>query len=334
MATIKDIASKVGVSISTVSRVLNFDESLNVSNETRESILKTADELEYVSTKNRRKKEKKNRNIGIIYWYDYEEELADPYYLSLRYAVEKRCTQNSYSLVRLTEESPDNDISEVAGILAIGRFSDKTIERLNMLNENLIFVDYSPDERKYDCVISDLENAMRRVLNYLLKLGHTKIAFIGGNSKKNENSNMDIDLREVKYIEYMKSKNIYKDEYVRCVDKYTLKCGYDEAKKVIELKERPTALIIGNDTMAVGAYKAIYEAGLKVPDDISVFGFNDQPGAKYMIPALSTVRIPSEYIGYESVELLLEKMSSSREYSKKILLPTELKLRDSCRSIK
>lgn len=89
MATIKDIASIVGVSISTVSRVLNFDDTLNVSNTTREKILKVADELDYISTKSKKNKEKKTKNVGIIYWYDYEEELGDPYYLTLRWAVEK-----------------------------------------------------------------------------------------------------------------------------------------------------------------------------------------------------------------------------------------------------
>lgn len=84
MATIKDIASIVGVSISTVSRVLNFDDTLNVSNTTREKILKVADELDYISTKSKKNKEKKTKNVGIIYWYDYEEELGDPYYLTLR----------------------------------------------------------------------------------------------------------------------------------------------------------------------------------------------------------------------------------------------------------
>ena len=79
MATIKDIASIVGVSISTVSRVLNFDDTLNVSNTTREKILKVADELDYISTKSKKNKEKKTKNVGIIYWYDYEEELGDPY---------------------------------------------------------------------------------------------------------------------------------------------------------------------------------------------------------------------------------------------------------------
>lgn len=129
MATIKDIASIVGVSISTVSRVLNFDDTLNVSNTTREKILKVADELDYISTKSKKNKEKKTKNVGIIYWYDYEEELGDPYYLTLRWAVEKRCNEYNLNLVRLNENSMDSEIGDVIGIIAIGRFSESIIEK-------------------------------------------------------------------------------------------------------------------------------------------------------------------------------------------------------------
>ena len=85
--------------------------------------------------------------------------------------------------------------------------------------------------------------------------------------------------------------------------------------------------------MAVGAYKAISEAGLSVPKDMSIVGFNDQPSAKYMIPSLTTVRIPSEYLGSAAVDLLLENINGSREYNKKVIIPTEFKIRESCRKI-
>ncbi|MDO5517915.1 MAG: LacI family DNA-binding transcriptional regulator [Clostridium sp.] len=334
MATLKEIAEKAGVSMSTVSRVLNFDETLNVTNQTREKILKIADEVEYDTSKSKKKSVKKNERIGIIYWYDYEQELGDPYYLNLRYAVERKCSENRYNLVKVDHNTSESELSEITGIIAIGRFDDETVEWLNKNNENIVFVDYSPDDIKYDSVVSDLESATKEVLDYLIECGHSKIAFIGANKKSDEKSKVYIDLREERYKEYMKAKDLYNKDYLRYVDKYTYKCGYDEGVKLFKLKERPTAVIVGNDTMAVGVYKAVSEAGLKVPDDISVIGFNDQPGSKYMIPALSTVRLSSEYLGYEAVGLLLEKINSNREYHKKILLPVELKKRESVRNLK
>lgn len=334
MATIKDIASIVGVSISTVSRVLNFDETLNVTNITREKILKVADELDYVPLKNKKNKNKRCKDIGIIYWYDYEEELGDPYYLSIRLAVEKKCNENNFNLVKLTENSSNEDIKNVSGIIAIGRFNNETIEKLHSNNENIVFLDYCPDENKYDCVISDLEKATVKTLNYLYDLGHRKIAFVGGNLKeKNKYDNLNNDERGSKYYEFMKCNDIYKAEYFQKVEKYNFKCGYDMTKKVLECIEKPTALVVGNDTMAVGAYKAIAEANLSIPQDISVVAFNDQPSAKYMVPALTTVRIASEYLGSEAIDLLLDNINSNRQYNKKIVIPTELKIRESCKKI-
>jgi LacI family transcriptional regulator len=86
--------------------------------------------------------------------------------------------------------------------------------------------------------------------------------------------------------------------------------------------------------MAIGAYKAISEANLSIPNDISIVGFNDQPSAKYMIPALTTVRIPGEYLAGAAVDLLLENLTSTRNYNKKVIIPTEFKIRESCKIIK
>ena len=333
MATLKEIAEKAGVSVSTVSRVLNFDETLNVTNKTREKILKIADKVEYDTSRIKKKSEKKIEKIGIICWYDYEQELGDPYYLNLRYAVEKKCTENNYNLVKIDEDVEETTLKELMGIIAIGRFSKKTIEKLSANNENIVFVDYSPDDDKFDSVVFDIEKATKNVIDYLIECGHEKIAFIGGN-KSNNILDINVDLREERYIEYMRMKGLYKEEYLRYVEKYTYKCGYDEVKKVLELEEKPTAVIVGNDTMAIGAYKAISEAGFRIPDDISIIGFNDQPGSKYMIPALTTVRLTSEYLGYEVVDLLIEKIKSERKYCKKTILPIELKIRESVKKIK
>lgn len=334
MATIKEIASIAEVSISTVSRVLNFDETLNVSDMTREKILKIADELEYVSSKTKKAKNKKCKDIGIIYWYNYEEELGDPYYLSIRLAAEKKCNENNFNLVKLSEDSDIKDIKNVNGIIAIGRFTSSTIEKLASANENIVFVDFSPDENRFDSVIADIGKATIRVLNYLYELGHRKIGFIGG--KKLEDlsyENIYIDERDIKYKEFMESKGIYDIEYIYQEERFTFKAGYELTKEALKSKNKLTAFFVGNDTMAVGAYKAISEAGLKVPDDISIVGFNDQPSAKYMIPSLTTIRIPSEYLGSAAADLLFENINGNREYNKKVIISTEFKIRESCRKI-
>ncbi|WP_271808660.1 LacI family DNA-binding transcriptional regulator [Clostridium beijerinckii] len=334
MATIKEIASIAEVSIATVSRVLNFDETLNVSDATREKILKIADELDYVSAKAKKDKNKKSKDIGIIYWYNYEEELGDPYYLSIRLAAEKKCNENNFNLVKLSEDSSIEDIKNVNGIIAIGKFSSSIIDKLASANDNIVFVDFSPDENKFDSVMADLGKATYEILDYLYSLGHRKIGFIGG--KKLEcidYRDTYLDKRDIKYKEFMESKNIYNNKYIYETEKFTFKAGYNLMKEALKSKNNITAFFIGNDTMAVGAYKAISEEGLSIPDDISIIGFNDQPSAKYMIPALTTIRIPSEYLGKAAVDLLLENLNGIREYNKKVIIPTEFKIRESCKRI-
>ncbi len=85
--------------------------------------------------------------------------------------------------------------------------------------------------------------------------------------------------------------------------------------------------------MAVGAYKAIYEKGLKIPDDISIVGFNDLPGSKYMVPSLSSVRVYTEYLGEASVDLLSEILEKDRRYVKRVVIPVKLKIRESVRDL-
>jgi LacI family transcriptional regulator len=334
LATIKEIASLAEVSISTVSRVLNFDETLNVSNSTRKKILKIADELEYIPLKAKKIKNKGLKDIGLIYWYNYKEELEDPYYLSIRLAAEKKCNEHNLNLIKLTENSDVDDISKVNGIIAIGKFNSETIEKLSNENENIVFVDFSPNENKFDSVLIDAGKATTKALTYLYELGHRKIGFIGGKNTDNFSiEDIYIDERAVKYKEFMLEKDIYNPDYIYTTEKYTFKSGYNLMLKALKFENRPTAFFLGNDTMAIGAYKAISENNLSVPDDISIIGFNDQPSAKYMIPALTTVRIPSEYLGNAAVDLLLENLSFNRGYNKKVILPTEFKIRESCKRI-
>ncbi|WP_447412748.1 LacI family DNA-binding transcriptional regulator [Clostridium perfringens] len=340
MATIKDIALKANVSIGTVSRVLNFDETLNVSDKTREKILKIADELKYKALKNRKVKSKNKKKIGILSWYTNNEELADPYFLSIRLSAEKKCNENNYTIVRINKKTDYEVLKYLAGIIIIGRFSNEIIERISSINENLVFVNFSPDDNKFDSVGVDLKKSIRELFNYLYCLGHRKIGFLGGNDiDLIKNTDVYIDERDEVYREFMEEKGIYSKNYLYGVDKYInnnrfpYKMGYELMLKVLSKDDIPTAMFTGNDAMAIGAYKAIAEKGLKIPDDISIVGFDDYPSSSYMVPSLTTVKVPTDCLGDAAADLLLEKINSNRDYPKKILIPTQLKIRKSCMKI-
>ncbi|MCQ2012247.1 LacI family DNA-binding transcriptional regulator [Clostridium butyricum] len=333
MATIKDIASIAGVSISTVSRVLNFDESLNVSDSTRQKILKIADELEYTSSSKKKKSKKNNKNIGILCWCNYEEELADPYYLSIRLVVERICSERCINLVKLDENIDLKLVKELSGILVIGNYYTDMVEKMSNDNDNIVYVDYSPDESKYDSVVIDKKKATFDLLNYIYEIGHRRIGLIGGKDLNENYENMMIDERDIEYQYFMKCKGIYNPKYIYTASRFNFKSGYELTKEMLKEKERPTAVFVENDTMAIGAYKAIAEEGLTIPDDISIVGFNDQPSAKYMVPSLTTVKLSTEYLASAAIDLVLENIDGSRPYKKKVVIPTKLKIRKSCKSI-
>ncbi|APF24173.1 MULTISPECIES: LacI family DNA-binding transcriptional regulator [Clostridium] len=333
MATIKDIASIAGVSISTVSRVLNFDESLNVSDSTRQKILKIADELEYTSSSKKKKSKKNNKNIGILCWCNYEEELADPYYLSIRLVVERICSERCINLVKLDENIDLKLVKELSGILVIGNYYTDMVEKMSNDNDNIVYVDYSPDESKYDSVVIDKKKATFDLLNYIYEIGHRRIGLIGGKDLNENYENMMIDERDIEYQYFMKCKGIYNPKYIYTASRFNFKSGYELTKEMLKEKERPTAVFVENDTMAIGAYKAIAEEGLTIPDDISIVGFNDQPSAKYMVPSLTTVKLSTEYLASAAIDLVLENIDGSRPYKKKVVIPTKLKIRKSCKNI-
>ena len=330
MATIKDIADKVGVSTSTVSRVLNLDESLNVSNDTKIKIFSVAEELEYVSVRNRKKN--KVQSVAVINWYTAEQELQDTYYLSIRIAVEKACIKNSLSITRVYADDSIEDLPKQDGVICIGKFGDEEVKKIEKLSKNIVFVDSSPDSHKFDSVIIDFKEAMEDSLDYLYDLGHRKIAFVSGVEFYKNSDKCVEDLRRSSYIDYVKDKNKYDENLIK-IGNYTYKDGYELVKELLSKKDIPTALFVGSDAMAVGAYKAIYESNLKIPEDISVISFNDQPSAKYLVPSLTSVKVYTEYMGISAVDLIMQNIVSERDFNKKVVISTKLKKRESCSQI-
>ena len=138
-----------------------------------------------------------------------------------------------------------------------------------------------------------------------------------------------VDRRVRTYKEEMHARGIdYKENLY--IGKFTPQSGYELMKMALGDKNNVTAYIIANDSMAIGAYKAISEAGLKIPEDISIVSYNDNITSQFIVPALTTVKIHMEFMGETAVDLMIEKLKDGREIAKKIVIPTELIVRDSC----
>lgn len=325
MATIKDIAVKAGVSIATVSRVLNHDETLNAQDETKQRIFQIAEELEYEPRVQKRRKKK--LKIGMFCSYSPTEELEDPYYLCIRLSIEKTLEEEGYRKQTVTACDTQDSLAGVDGIICTGTFSVSTVERISSWGKPAVFIDACPDLGRFDAVVVDYRQAVMEILDYFIQNGHTRIGLIGGIEEYEADSGI-LDARISVFKEYLEKKGLYHPEYVK-TGPYHAHYGYSLLKEMKEEENLPTALFVANDSMAVGCYKAAYELGLSIPGDISIIGFNDIPTAKYMIPPLTTVRLYMEFMGEYAVRMLEERILGGRDICVKVTVPTKLYVRDS-----
>lgn len=330
MATIKDIAAKAGVSIATVSRVLNHDETLNVQEETRKRIFEAAEQLEY--TVKVQKKRKKKLKIGVLYSYSPTEELEDPYYLCIRLAIENELEEKGYKKMPVTFADTAESLVGVDGIICSGTFSKTMVEKIGSWDKPTVFIDSNPDISRFDAIKIDYDQAVKSIMDCFLAHGHTKIGFVGCLETDPDGREL-IDERMIAVREYLTERGLYRPEYIK-TGHFHAKYGYKLLKELYEEDHLPTALFVANDSMAVGCYKAAYELGIKIPEDISIIGFNDIPTAKYMIPPLTTVRLYMEFMGEYSVHMLEERILGERELCVKVTVPTKLYLRDSVKDIR
>ena len=337
MATLKEIADKVGVSLATVSRVLNNDSGILVADETKEQIFKVADELNYKTAKQRKGKKLSKRilTIGIVEMYDVVKQLQDPYYLLLRNIVEKKAFENDIKLVRLFKKENDYELLEnveLQGIIAIGKFTSEEVDNLSDRTDNIVFIDSAPNDELYDSVKINYKLGVKQGLEHFINLGHKNIGFIGEKYTLGDNKLPSFDDRLKFFYEYMDSNKLLKEEYIINSD-MTAEGGYKAIINYIDSKnEMPTAFFTANDAIASGVIKGLYERNIRVPEDISIIGFNDTIISQYTHPPLTAIRVHIEYLGEVAVDLMLEKLKG-RSYAKKVIIPSEFILRDSVRKI-
>ncbi|EXG84339.1 MULTISPECIES: LacI family DNA-binding transcriptional regulator [Lacrimispora] len=325
MATIKEIAEMAGVSAATVSRVLNFDDTLNVQDETKQRVFEAAERLEYQMRD--KKKYKKKLKLGMISSYSLEEELEDTFYLSVRIAIERKLEEEGFKKFPVNLGDSVESTSNLDGLICLGTFSESMVNKVKSFHKPAVFVDALGDLDLFDSVVTDLRHSVKKVLSYFLQEGHKKIAFIGGRDVDVDGKEV-VDLRVPIYRSFMEERGILNEEYIK-IGGYTPKHGYRLGKELLAMEERPSAIFTANDSLAVGCYKAIQEAGLCIPEDISVIGFNDISIAKYLIPPLTTVHIYMDFMGSQAVSILAERIYSGREISMHISLPTKLMVRGS-----
>lgn len=339
MATIKEIAKAAKVSQATVSRILNNDSTLSVSDATKLRVLAVADEFEYIPLKARKKAKKNARlNIAVVDWYVNKALIADPYYLYLMTTVEKALFKeniNSFKMIKVDGNYISSINKKPDGIIAIGRFDRDSVVQISQFCENIVFVDSSPRADLYSSVMINTELGTNQALNHLYQLGHRKIAYIGGKVISDtglKHSFSTDDRRKMAYQDFVKFNNL--DPFIFEGNKLSYEEGFELANVLIKDKNLPTAVFVANDTMASGVIARFKQEKVKVPDDISVVGFNDIPGSKHLDPPLTTIKLDMSFIAMSTIDLLKERLNGDFFFPKKIVIPTSLTVRESTASLK
>lgn len=336
MTTIKDIAIQADVSTATVSRVIN--EHPAVKDETREKIIKIIKENNYrPNTVARSLSTNKSKIVGVFFTDHFNSGLHHPFFREVIYGLEKNLGKEGYDILYFTNRQWGDDFSylekckdrNVDGVVLMGVLKDDpNLPKLLDSNIPVAFVDIDIKRENASYVMSDNILGAKKAVNYLYDLGHRKIGMIMGIKATKPTND-----RFIGFEEALEKLNLnYKSEWI-FDGKYSEKGGYKAAKEMLNSDNRPTALFCQSDSMAIGAIRAIEEAGLKVPEDFSIIGFDDIEVSSYVKPALTTIKQNKKKMGKSATQLLINMMGKSKEDNSPIILPVELIERESCKEI-
>lgn len=329
MATIKDIALRAGVSSASVSRILNNDPTLNVPAVTRQRVFEAAKELGY--EKKKRRFDDSLMTMGIIQWLSPVQETEDPYYLSIRQGVEEFCYQHKIAIKRAFRTDVDylTSLAGVEAIVCIGKYSQKDIALFKKICANIIYLDMNFDPIHDCCVVLDFKNAMKSVIEHFHKLQHQTIGYLGG--KEFTDNQLYPDMRKKYFQRYCDQYQMNYDGYI-VEDAFSIESGFTMMNELIQKNMVPSALFAASDPIAIGALRALSQNGIRVPEDISIIGFDNIETANYTSPPLTTIFAPTFDMGYMGARMLFDAFKRNENIAPiRIQMPCFLIERESCK---
>lgn len=330
MITISDVAKKANVSRSTVSRVLN-NQTRHMREETRRAVLEAARELKFKPNSIARTlKTKKSHCIGVI-----TDDIDTPFLPSMLKGIEQYAFAHGYNaLVCNSGYTLDKQKAyvemltqrQIDGVIFAASFVYSITEEL--INSGLPIVyaySHSPQAMKNSVLSNDL-NGAQQAIEYLIRLGHKRIAYING--PKNVIPSKD---RFKGYVVALEGGGIPFDQSLVGFGEWEDPgSGYRAAQEVLSLDDPPTAIFAANDVMAAGVIDAARDLGLRVPEDLSVIGYDDRNMASFLKPALTTVRLPMSGIGSTAAQMVIDCVEQDVMLIDSVFVQCELIIRDSC----
>ncbi len=310
MSTLKELSEYTGFSVTTISRILNEDPTMNASEETRKTILEAAGKLNYKTAGSRRgRASKKTVRIGLAEMLSTSEMLNDPYYLYLKNYVEQECAERGYDIAYLRRV--DGAFQQIApvnldGIIAVGIFSPEEVISLYAIHPTVVFLDSSPEEEQSDSVVGNLRLGVKLALDDFVAHGHRRIGFIGPLEKLDDHKRPAPDVRRQRFISYMEELGLFEPDAMIDVATDAVQTCAAMRAYIASGRPMPTAFLAHNEQNAIGASRALTEAGVPVPERVSFIAFNDTPLAELTMPPLTSVSMHIREMSRLAVRLLLE----------------------------
>lgn len=333
---IKDIAKIAGVGVSTVSRVINNHP--DVKDKTRDKVLNIIEEYHYIPNNSARNlKRTDSKNIGVLV-----KGIFNPFFAKLVQFIEEKIDEEGYSAILHYNDDNTNDIEvavelikekKLRGLICLGGdFTNLDESQLVDLDTPIVLsstdVIENTNKNLFSSVIIENEKASFDAVEYLCRLGHKKIGIIVTGQE-------DRCIGKLRFEGYRRALLKYGIEYNENyseIGEYTFKSGFNAMNRLLDKDIDLTAVFITSDIMAIGAAKAILARGLKIPDDISIVGFDGIDYAEYFHPSISTIKQPDEGLGKKSAEILFDLIKRKKDHEH-IVLKTELLERESCKKL-
>lgn len=330
--SIKDLAKEAGVSISSVSRVLNNHS--DVSEELRKKIQAIIDQSHFTPDRSQERPIKINVVIGVGDITDYISSILTGIYweaekLNVEISIQRCCTDR-ISLLRLCRTWRSDAV-----ILISAEHLHSQLDELCEADIPCMLIDSKTDNKSIGYIFMETVFGINQLLRHLETNGHSDLAMLAADP-------FDMEIHQTRYkifCEYMRSINkepilipLYPLKHIEGIGRAKA-AGYQQTLQLLQSHPEITAIICLNDEIAMGCYKACFDSGKRIPEDISIVGFGDESFAKYMLPGLTTSKSPLTQSGRLAVDYLQEYISGKIDRLPQVELPSELIIRESVTSI-
>ncbi|MFT8411892.1 MAG: LacI family DNA-binding transcriptional regulator [Schleiferilactobacillus perolens] len=337
MAGIRDVAKEAKVSATTTSRFLNSDPDLMITDETKRRILAAVEKLHYVKRSN---KSRKNTRIGLLVTKTERDEYDDPYFRDIRLGILDGLKAHSLDIGVTYHIGDKIDAMMLQGLDAfviVGTLEHAWLDKIYAANQNVVLVDDYYGPANIDAVYPDFQQSTTDVLERLAKQGHQRISFIGGAAMSWRESGKIVwhpegDLRLRTYQQWMDDHDLgqYSHSFIGGWDYMD---GAEQTRNLLQhfhdRTDFPTALVVASDPLAIGVYRELHTAHIRMPEDLAVISFDNSAVADYLTPSLTSVKLRPYEMGKSAVRMAAERIQGTRDYPLRVLLPTEIIGRES-----